>query len=89
MIEVDEALEALDAAIEYKNEAITSRQQAIRRSALLTTVGFVPDFSLSFICSGNLTYVVLFILNPFSAGTVFTRIKMVPALKEFKYFVWT
>ena len=41
MIEVDEALEALDAAIEYKNEAITSRQQAIRRSALLTTVGFI------------------------------------------------
>lgn len=32
---MDEAIEALDAAIEYKNEAITCRQRVLRASASL------------------------------------------------------
>ncbi|XP_029808156.1 kinesin-like protein KIF7 [Suricata suricatta] len=35
LFQLDEAVEALDAAIEYKNEAITSRQRALRASASL------------------------------------------------------
>lgn len=35
LFQLDEAIEALDAAIEYKNEAITSRQRALRASASL------------------------------------------------------
>lgn len=33
MFQLDEAIEALDAAIEYKNEAITQRQRQLRASA--------------------------------------------------------
>ncbi|XP_036211615.1 kinesin-like protein KIF7 isoform X1 [Myotis myotis] len=35
LFQLDEAIEALDAAIEYKNEAITSRQRVLRASASL------------------------------------------------------
>ncbi|KAM5291338.1 kinesin-like protein KIF7 isoform 2-T5 [Glossophaga mutica] len=35
LFQLDEAIEALDAAIEYKNEAITCRQQVLRASASL------------------------------------------------------
>ncbi|XP_036787749.2 kinesin-like protein KIF7 isoform X2 [Manis pentadactyla] len=35
LFQLDEAVEALDAAIEYKNEAITCRQRALRASASL------------------------------------------------------
>nr|KAF6283499.1 kinesin family member 7 [Pipistrellus kuhlii] len=35
LFQLDEAVEALDAAIEYKNEAIASRQRALRASASL------------------------------------------------------
>lgn len=33
LFQFDEAIEALDAAIEYKNEAITQRQRQLRASA--------------------------------------------------------
>lgn len=33
LFQLDEAIEALDAAIEYKNEAITQRQRQLRASA--------------------------------------------------------
>ncbi|KAK6191693.1 hypothetical protein SNE40_003312 [Patella caerulea] len=36
LIELDEAIEALDAAIEFKNETITSRQTEIRQSQIIT-----------------------------------------------------
>ena len=35
---MDEALETLDAAIEYKNESIQNRQQNLRKSVLLSQV---------------------------------------------------
>lgn len=35
LFQLDEAIEALDAAIEYKNEAITCRQRVLRASASL------------------------------------------------------
>lgn len=35
MFQLDEAIEALDAAIEYKNESITCRQRVLRASASL------------------------------------------------------
>ena len=38
MIEIEEGIEALDAAIEYKNEAISSAREHIRRSASISKV---------------------------------------------------
>ncbi len=38
LIEMDEALETLDAAIEYKNESIQNRQENLRKSVLLSQV---------------------------------------------------
>lgn len=35
LFQLDEAIEALDAAIEYKNESITCRQRVLRASASL------------------------------------------------------
>ena len=37
-IELDEALETLDAAIEYKNDAIHHKQNDLRKSVLLSQV---------------------------------------------------
>ena len=38
LIELDEAIEALDAAIEYKTESIKAKQDHLRKSSLLTKV---------------------------------------------------
>lgn len=37
LFQLDEAIEALDAAIEYKNEAITQRQRQLRASGSMLT----------------------------------------------------
>ena len=44
LIEMDEALETLDAAIEYKNESIQNRQHNLRKSVLLSQVIHVQPF---------------------------------------------
>ena len=44
LIEMDEALETLDAAIEYKNESIQNRQHNLRKSVLLSQVMHVQPF---------------------------------------------
>lgn len=38
MIELDEAIEALDAAIEYKNDNINSKKLELRHSQILSQV---------------------------------------------------
>ena len=45
LIEMDEALETLDAAIEYKNESIQNRQHNLRKSVLFSQVMYVQPFS--------------------------------------------
>ena len=43
MIELDEGIEALDAAIEFKNETIVDRQQELKVSTALTTEKFLAE----------------------------------------------
>ena len=40
LIELDEAVEALDAAMEYKNDAIHSRKEELRHSTILRQVSW-------------------------------------------------
>lgn len=42
MIELDEAIEALEAAIEYKNDNINSRKLELRHSQILSQVRQIP-----------------------------------------------
>ena len=39
LIELEEGMDALDAAIQYKNDAINSRQVELRQSQILSKVG--------------------------------------------------
>jgi hypothetical protein len=42
LIEIEEALDALEAAIEYKNESIHSRKEDLRKSAMYSSVSIRP-----------------------------------------------
>ena len=47
LIELDEAMEALDAAIDYKNESIKSARDQLRQSQALSQVWIEYDKSVT------------------------------------------